>query len=292
MSSDHEERIILAPAERRPAVLSLIESARERLALSLFRCDDEAVLDALAAAVRRGVRVRALLTARAKNSKQHLKELHRFLKALGAEVRRYDDRVVRYHAKYFIADDGPALITSLNPTHKCFEATCDFLVVSGDGEVVTGLARLFDADWEGIRYEPSTLPDHRLIVGPEQARRRFADLFDQATRRIRLIDPKISDPAMLHLLKDRATAGVSVEVRSERVLGSLASHGKLLMIDDSAAVIGSVSLSTLSLEFRRELALVIRDRRALTALEQFWASLPDVQPGAGAAMTSEEEPML
>ena len=290
VSTDSLERIILAPEERRPAVVNLIESARERLRLSLFRCDDQAVLDALAAAVRRGVRVRALLTSRARDSKQHLKGLHRSLKTLGVRVRRYADRVVRYHAKYIIVDDGPALITSLNFTRRCFEATCDFLVVSGDSDVVTGLGRLFVADWRGIRYEPSDVPGHRLIVAPEQARRRFADLFEQATHSIRIIDPKISDPAMLMRLKARAAAGVNVTVRSERTLGPLVSHGKLLIIDDSVAVVGSLSLSTLSLEFRRELAVVIRDQRSLSALDQFWTSLPGGLTGGASGVLSGEPP--
>jgi phosphatidylserine/phosphatidylglycerophosphate/cardiolipin synthase-like enzyme len=274
VSSGSRERLILAPEERRPALVNVIDSARERLALSLFRCDDQPLLDALAAAVRRGVRVRALLTGRAKGSKRQLKHLRTFLKAVGADVRRYADPVVRYHAKYIVADDGPAVITSLNFTRKCLDATCDFLVVSTDGELVAGLTQLFDADWNGRRCEPPEVTTHRLIVGPEQARRGFTALFRQAARRIRLIDPKISDPATLMLLKAKEAEGVAVEIRGQVGLGSLVPHGKLLMIDDAAAVIGSISLSTLALEFRRELAVVIRDRCSLEMLDQFWNALP------------------
>ena len=36
------ERIVIAPADRRPAILHIINSARLRLSLSLFRCDDQA----------------------------------------------------------------------------------------------------------------------------------------------------------------------------------------------------------------------------------------------------------
>jgi cardiolipin synthase A/B len=285
------ERIIIAPGERRPAVVHVINSARTRLSLSLFRCDDEAVLDALAAAVRRGVRVRALVTSRAKGSKQQLKQLYRTLKTAGADVRRYQDSVVRYHAKYIVADDGPAFIASLNFTRKCFQATCDFVVVSNDSELVHGLTRLFDADWDGTRYHVSDAP-HRLIVGPEQARRRFATLIEEATHSIRIIDPKISDPAMMMLLRARAAAGLKVDIRGAEALGPLVPHGKLIMIDDATAVIGSISLSTLALEFRRELAVVIRDRASLIALEQFWTSLPGVPTGGASAVFSGEPPHL
>lgn len=281
MSAGHgnfAERIVVAPEERRPAVLSLIESARERLDISLFRCDDDLVVDAITRAVQRGVRVRVLMTGRAKGSKSQLKQLRKTLKRLGVEVRRYGDPVVRYHAKYAVADDGPAIIASLNFTRKCFRTTCDFLLVSNDPALVNGLLRVFEADWQGTRYLSGDADGGRLIVGPEHARMQFAALLEQATHTIRLIDPKISDPAMLLLLKAREAQGIRVDIRSRSGLGPLAPHGKLLMIDDAAAVIGSISLSTLALEFRRELAVLIRDRQTLDALNLFWDSLPARDP--------------
>jgi phosphatidylserine/phosphatidylglycerophosphate/cardiolipin synthase-like enzyme len=273
-ASDPVERIVLTPADRRPALVEVISSARHTLSLSLFRCDDQAVLDALAAAVRRGVRVRALITSRAKGSKAQLKELAISLKAMGADVRRYSDAVVRYHAKYVVADDGPALIGSLNFTRKCFHDTCDFMLITHDRDLVAELTRLFDADWDEKRYMPSTAAGDRLIVGPEGARRRFAAMFQTATSQIRIIDPKIDDAAMLALLKARAAAGVKVEIRGPHGLGALIPHGKLLLIDDSTAAIGSISLSMLALEFRRELAVVIERQESLRALDEFWRSLP------------------
>ena len=278
MSLAPEEHIVLAPKERRDAVVEVIRSARERLSLSLFRCDDDAVVEALAEAVRRRVRVRTLLTQRAKGSKRPLKKLRRSLTRLGAEVRRYADPVVKYHAKYIVADDGPALIASLNFTRKCFEDTCDFMLVTRDTELVASLMQLFDADW---CTPPSRVPDlrsDRLIVGPEQARPRFTALLQQAHRSIRLIDSKLRDPAILALLKAKEAAGVAVELRDREALGSLVPHGKLLIVDDVTAVIGSISLSTLALEFRREAAVVVSDGNGLQRLRNFWDSLSSISP--------------
>ena len=286
-----EERIVLAPEDRRDAVLEVIRSARQRLILSLFRCDDEAVVDALAEAVRRGVRVRALLTRRAKASKKHLKQLRKLLKHVGAEVQRYADSVIKYHAKYIVADDGPALVASLNFTRKCFEDTCDFVLVTHDADLVGGLMQLFDADWCAPASGLPDLRSDRLIVGPEQARPRFRSLLQQAHRSIRLIDSKLSDAAMLELLKAKQTAGVAVEIRTWDALGSLVPHGKLLIVDDATAVIGSISLSTLALEFRRELAVVIRDGNGLQQLREFWNSLPALRAGSAVVQVSPEEPV-
>ena len=56
-----KERLVLGPAERKAALLNVIGSARRRLVLSLFRCDDFSILDALAAALERGCEVEAIL---------------------------------------------------------------------------------------------------------------------------------------------------------------------------------------------------------------------------------------
>ena len=268
------ERLIIAVNERRDAVIDFIDAARAELSLSLFRCDDDSVLDAVGRAVERGVRVRALVTERARGSKAHLKELRRRIKKLGADVRRYADPVVRYHAKYAIADDRLAIVASLNFTRKCFRDTCDFMLVSRDTALAGELRRLFDADWFGRTYLPKGAAGERLMVAPENARPRFVECLRQATRSIRLIDPKLQDPAMLMLLRSREAEGVTIDVRGEEGLGTLVPHGKLLMVDDELAVIGSIALSTLALEFRRELAVAIRDRRCLDDVNDFWGSLP------------------
>jgi phosphatidylserine/phosphatidylglycerophosphate/cardiolipin synthase-like enzyme len=270
-----DEHVICAPGERREAVLDVIRSARERLVLSVFRCDDQPIINALADAVQRKVQVRALMTGRARGSKKHLEYLHDLLVALGADVRRYADPIVRYHAKYIVADSGPVVVASLNFTGKCFDTTCDFVLVSHDPALVEGVTQLFEADWQAPPAAPPLPQGGRMIVGPECARTRLTALLQSARRSIRLIDAKVSDPAMLTLLRAREDEGITVDVRAEEGLGDLVPHGKLLIIDEETAVIGSISLTTLALEFRRELAVLVRDPRALGTLDRFWHSLPE-----------------
>src|SRR5262245_14224581 len=101
------DQLVLAPIVRRDAVIELIRSANRELILSMFRCDDFSIVDELAAAVKRGIRVRVLITQRARGWKEKLKDLTALLRSLGAEVLPYKHQVVKYHAKYVVADDGP-----------------------------------------------------------------------------------------------------------------------------------------------------------------------------------------
>jgi cardiolipin synthase len=265
------DRVFIEPAARRQAMLEIIAGARERLVLSLFRCNDFTVLDALAAALERGVKVEAILTARAKGGKKRLRKLWETLEAMGAVVHRYGDPVVKYHAKYLVADDGPAVIASLNLTRKCFNTTCDALVVTYDPAVVAGLRDLMAADRQS-RPAPDSLPD-RLIVGPERARRQFTAILEQARSSIQLIDAKLSDPGLVSLLNARRAAGLRVEVHDARRFGDLKSHGKIMLVDETTAVVGSLALTALSLDFRREVAIAIDEPSAVADIRGLFETI-------------------
>ncbi|MBF8299652.1 MAG: phospholipase D/Transphosphatidylase [Acidobacteria bacterium] len=264
------DRVITAPAERRAAVLNTIRQARHRLTLSLFRCTDNEIVLEIARAVDRGVRVDVLVTSRSKGRKK-LRRLWAALETTGAAIHPYADPVVKYHAKYLVADDGPAVVASLNFTRKCFRSTIDALVITHDPAVVDGLRRLQDADREGVPI-PTNLPE-RLIIGPELARRQLTALIQGARSSIRLIDVKLSDPVLVKLLEARRREGLTVDLHAARRLNGLRSHGKLMLIDNRIAMIGSLALAALSLDFRREVALVVQDPTAVAVVARLFDSV-------------------
>jgi cardiolipin synthase len=273
------DRLILAVDERRGAILDLIRKARRRLDLSLFRCNDEAIFNELANAVDRGVAVEVITTSRAKGGKGRLEKLREALDQTGATVKTYNDPVVKYHAKYVVADDGPAVVASLNFTRKCFWKTCDGIVITHDPAIVADLRRLMAADAAGTKI-PGNLSD-RLIIGPERARRQFTALIEQARSSIRLLDAKLSDPDLVSLLRSRRAGGLAVEVFDSRRLGELKSHGKIMVIDDAKVVVGSLALAALSLDFRREVAIVVEEPAAVAGAVEMFRKLTAAAAEAG-----------
>jgi cardiolipin synthase A/B len=283
------DRLVLAPSERRSAVIGLIRQARSHLSLSLFRCNDKEIFRELSAAVERGVDVEVLVTSRAKGGKKKLRKLWQRLENTGVTVHAYNDPVVKYHAKYLVADDGPALVASLNFTKKCFGRTCDAMVVTYDPQVVSGLRQLMSTDRDGIAA-PGSLPG-RIILGPERARRQFTTLIEQAQSSILLIDAKLSDPGILGLLDQRRAAGVAVHVHDLPRVGNLKVHGKIMLIDGVRAVIGGLALTALSLDFRREVAIEISHPAAVADIQSLFRSLgvtaaPGTIPAAAAGGAS------
>lgn len=277
-----KETLILEPAERKAALLRVIGSARRRLVLSLFRCDDFSVLDALASALERGCEVEAILTKRAKGGKKRLKKLWDALEEMGAVVTRYGDPVVKYHAKYLVADEATAIVATLNPTRKCFSRTWDAMLITEDASVVSGLLALFRADSTGAPL-PSRRPiSRRLIIGPERSRAEIRALIAGAKHSIRILDHKLSDPDLVGLLRARRSEGIAVSVIGRHSMGPIEPHGKMMIIDEQCAILGSTALSTLSLDFRREVSVVVHRPALVKQLNLAYQAL-SVRAGAAAA---------
>jgi phosphatidylserine/phosphatidylglycerophosphate/cardiolipin synthase-like enzyme len=277
------DRLVVALEERRAALIDVIRRARREITLSLFRCNDEEIFDELAAATVRGVAVDVLVTSRSKGGPRRRQKLWDGLERTGALVHAYSDPVVKYHAKYLLADEGPAVVASLNFTKKCFRKTCDAIVVTYDPAVVSGLRRLMAADRDRQPIPADLSP--RLIVGPERARRQFTGVIEQARTSIRLIDAKLSDPELIALLRAKRAAGVNVDIFCADRVAGLKSHGKIMVIDDRLLVVGSMALSAMSLDFRREVSIVVEEPSAIAEALQLFGSAdapgPEPPPAEG-----------
>jgi len=267
------DRVVITPLERRAAVLRVIGNAQRRLGLTIFRCNDAAVLAAVAAAVARGVEVDVLLTRRARGWKRRLDELAATLTRLGAHVTRHGAGATKHHAKYIIADEGPLLVASFNLTRRCFRDTCDFAVVTHDPPAVRDAWRLFDADLARQALPAAAGTQSRLVVGPEWAGARVRALIGDARTCIRIIDHKFDDPRVRRLLAAKAREGVRIEHLGQRLLEGRAAHGKLTLIDGKVALVGSLALSATSLSLRRELSLEVHEPAAVALLDDFFGRL-------------------
>jgi phosphatidylserine/phosphatidylglycerophosphate/cardiolipin synthase-like enzyme len=142
--------------------------------------------------------------------------------------------------------------------------------------------KLFNADSSRQPYVPGS---DSLVVSPDNARRTLGAFIKKAQKELLIYDPKLSDPAMIRLLLERAKAGVDV-----RILGRLAKKGanlkaqslpkrrlhvRAMIRDGRRAFIGSQSLRKLELDSRREVGIVIREPKIVKQLccifEEDWS---------------------
>jgi cardiolipin synthase A/B len=194
------------------------------------------------------------------------------LRHTGVQVKQYDGPWSKYHAKYIIADDSLAAVGSMNLTRKCFEQSCDFLLLSRNTGLVRGLRQLFDSDWNHPFMPAIRLADG-VLVGPDYLRDRMLAVLRQARSRIRIIDHRVTHPDILLVLAEKMREGVNVRILGRGEVGDLVSHGKLVLIDDDTAVIGSASLSRPGLDVRREVSIRVNHPELVAELSRFFDQL-------------------
>ena len=274
-------KLIVQPDAGVAPIVTPIKQAKRSVDILIFRLDRGEIARALAEAVARGVRVRALTAHQNRGGTKSLRKLEMNLLAAGVTVSRTADDLVRYHGKMVIIDGKILHVYGFNFTGLDIEKSRSFGVVTKNKKLVAEAAKLFGSDFDRLPYVPGC---GRFVVSPENARDVLSHFLAGAKKQLLIYDPKVSDDAMLRIISGRIKAGVDVRVigkvdakwnvKSERFPGKRL-HTRAIVRDGNRAFVGSQSLRRLELEKRRELGVIITDEDVVqqiqTVFEDDWA---------------------
>jgi phosphatidylserine/phosphatidylglycerophosphate/cardiolipin synthase-like enzyme len=271
-------RLLIQPEDGVRPLLDAIQGARRKLDLYVFRLDRRDISDALRDAVRRGVAVRALVAHTRRGGEKSARDLERALRRLGATVARTDDDLVRYHGKMMIVDRSTLYVLGYNLTRQDIEKSRSLGLVTGEPALVREALRLFQADFKRRRYAPAS---SRFVVSPLNARTALHRLIAGARRQLLVYDDRLTDRAMIRLLRQRAKAGVEVKVIGTmdrkpgrvrlRKLPGFKLHVRAIVQDGRRAFVGSQSLRRLELDDRREIGLVVDEPAVVEQIGRVFA---------------------
>ena len=279
-------KLIVQPDAGIAPIVTAIKQATKSIDILIFRLDRFEIAQALAAAVGRGVRVRALTAHTNRGGTKSLRKLEMSLLEAGVTVSRTADDLVRYHGKMMIIDSKILHVYGFNFTGLDMAKSRSFGVISKNRKLIEEASKLFTADFDRRPYSPGY---DRFVVSPENARERLARFISGARRQLLIYDPCVSDDAMLRLLTERVKGGVDVrvigrveakwadEIKSEKYPGRRL-HIRAIVRDGKRAFVGSQSLRRLELEKRREVGVIVTDQlvvsQMLDVFEKDWAQTP------------------
>jgi phosphatidylserine/phosphatidylglycerophosphate/cardiolipin synthase-like enzyme len=273
-------KLIIQPESGVVPIVQAIKAAKKTIDIFIFRFDREEIEKALATAVQRGVTVRANIAHTNRGGEARLRKLEQRLLAEGITVSRTADDLLRYHAKYMIADSVLHLF-GFNFTHLDIDRSRSFAISTRDSKSVAEAAKLFEAD---LTRQPFTAAKSHLVVSPESARTMLSAFISGARKELAIYDAKVQDPSIIKLLKDRASKGVKIRIIGsmkgkdpgikERKLGSMRLHVRAIVRDGTRAFVGSQSLRKDELENRREVGLIVNNptvaRKILQVFDEDW----------------------
>ena len=225
--------------------------------------------------------MRALIAHTHTGSDKVLRKLELRLLAAGVTVSRTDDDLIRYHGKMMIVDGRILHVYGFNLTRLDIAKSRSLGVITKNPKLVQEALKLFKAD---DARQPYVAGCDRFVVSPENARERLSAFISGARKQLLIYDPQVTDDAMLRLITQRINAGVDVriigkveakwKIKGEKYPGRRL-HVRAIIRDGRRAFLGSQSLRRLQLEKRREVGVIINDKRVVKQMmevfEQDWA---------------------
>jgi len=293
-SISHAGSLTIEPSGGFSPVYGLISKARHSINVTMYEFSDTTAEQDLAAAARRGVRVRVILDHRAKGVNSHA---YSYFRSHGVTV-TWSSSDYRYtHQKTVSADGSTAIIMTANLTSKYYATSRDFLVMDTDRADVAAIARVFDADFTKHSVHPSDGSD--LVWSPTDSQDQLIGLINGARKSLRIYSEEMGDATVETALIAAAKRGVDVQVCGENEDGEYDDdfaglhrggvrisyyssskgfyiHGKVVEADYGTSrarvFIGSENFSNTSLNQNRELGLITSNHATMSAIASTFAA--------------------
>ena len=133
-----------------------IDAAQHRLDVQHPKYVDAVILDHIAAATDRGVKVHVLCGGRHGISDWDILDTFASLRTLTRfGVKVHKQKNLRVHAKLLIVDDQHALLGSMNIDRSAFDLRRELAITIAEPSVVARLREVFDTDWDlSHHYDP------------------------------------------------------------------------------------------------------------------------------------------
>jgi cardiolipin synthase len=285
--------LIVLPDDSAKPILAAIEGASRTLRVKMFVFSDPGLLKAVIAAKRRGVKVRVMLNPTRRSGEHDNDATRKALELVDVDVKDANPAFDLTHEKSMVVDDETAFVKSLNWATRNLTETRDYAVVTTRDHDVTEIIECFEADWHRHAFGPRD--KSHLVWCPGPGRDRICRFIDDARHRLFVQNERFQDMVIIERLIRAARRGVKVHVMVRpphtlkrdklvegvgglrimddvgikiRKLRRLRLHGKMLLADGVAAIVGSINFAAGSLDGRRELAIEVRDENIVDRLHK------------------------
>jgi phosphatidylserine/phosphatidylglycerophosphate/cardiolipin synthase-like enzyme len=283
--------LLVLPDDSAKPILDAIRTTTKSLWVKMFVFSDPALCEAVVAARRRGVKVRVMLNPARRSGEEDNEDTRKKLTRAGIDVVDGNPAFELTHEKSMVVDEQTAFVKSLNWATKNLTETRDYAVVTNHAREVREIVECFEADWHRKRFDGE---QGNLIWCPG-GRDRICRFLEEARHSLFIQNERYQDVVVveclvraarrgvkLHLMtrpphtlkKDKLVEGVGglrimddVGIKIHK-LKRLRLHGKMLLADGVAAIVGSINFAPGSFDGRRELAIEVRDDEVVKRLDK------------------------
>lgn len=190
------------------------------------------------------------------------------------------------HAKVTLLNDW-FWINTANLTHSSFFKNREYWFHSNNAEILKSLTTIFDKDWNQEQILETDIHPN-LVICPFNCREGVETLLKHAKESIIMQEQYLSDDSIVNILKQKADADnfnlkITLANPSDnykrakyfwthrvRVVKNPYIHAKMILIDKKYLLLGSMNISSTSLDKNREIGIIITDKKIIEKfLSQF-----------------------
>ncbi len=290
--------LFIEPDSDPSPLLDYVHSAKQSVWMTMYLLSDPEIVAALKEADSRGVDVKVILEEHPFGGSNLNRKIKPELEKANIEVKWGGKDFPFTHQKTLIIDGQILCILNQNLTKSAFISNREYNLCLIDASSLREATAVFTADWTGNNYDATDNSD--LLLSPINSRAKLELLFNSAGQSIDLVTEVIDDPQIMTILQAKhketsvrvllpsleqipansrsayelVNAGVEVRTFTKPYL-----HAKAAIIDGERAYLGSINMTTNSLDENRELGIIFRDVSAvLIMVEQFAADWENAQP--------------
>lgn len=270
--------------------MTAIDKANREILVEVYLLSDKQIIQALETASNRGVAVRILLEKHPFGGSNVNIKTYQELQRTHIPVKWTSNAFSLTHEKAMVIDGQEAFVLNQNLTVSSFSKNREYDIEDFNPEDVGEIRRMFIADWERKNFTPT---DDNLVISPVSSRDGLSALIQSATKSIVMETEVIEDRSLVDLLASKSrtislyiiTPTLSQISSNKPALDTLSRagahvktisspymHAKLILVDDSKAYVGSVNLSTQSMDENRELGIIISQRDIVSKLSEDFAA--------------------
>ncbi|HET9946617.1 MAG TPA: phospholipase D-like domain-containing protein [Patescibacteria group bacterium] len=284
LSATSNVSLFTQPETGKHPILDAISQAHQEILVEMYLLSDKDIISSLEQAKTRGVLVEVMLEQHPFGGGNLNTKTQKELTGNGISFEWTNPRFALTHEKSIIIDGQEAFILGQNLTTSAFTKNREYDVIDTTPQDVLEIRNIFLADWE---RKSITLPQSHLVISPDTSRAALTALIQNATESISIEIEDINDSQIVSILSEKAktipvqmivptltqissnkdtllqlqSAGVQIKTLSSPYV-----HAKLILVDNKKAYVGSVNLSTQSMDENRELGIIISENDTLQTL--------------------------
>ena len=285
LGADTNITLFIEPDSGRAQILDAINSAQKEILVEVYLLSDKQIIQSLEDAKQRGVAVDVMLEQHPFGGGSLNNTSEKELEAHNISFEWTNSSFTLTHEKSIVIDGNEAFILNQNLTTSSFTKNREYDVLDTNPEDVKEVRDIFISDWKRKSFSPPSTT--HLIVSPINSRAGLTTLLTNSTQTIDIEIEDIVDDQITFLLSDKAkntkirliiptlsqitsnkkdveklkNSGVEIKTLSSPYV-----HAKLILVDGIKAYVGSVNLSTQSMDENRELGIILSQSDSLQVI--------------------------